>query len=219
VSGASSAPRSHRLAVLVLALLLSGCGYQLPGLDVAAPAAPATGAPGDAGSPGAAGTPTPVAATSPTAPAPPAPPAPAPSPSPPAPPPAPEPPPPPAVSEIEARIVELVNRDRAAQGLAALAVDEGLAVGARDWSEQMAKQGAPAGLAHDPDLRVPDGASVAGENVAYRTTDADVASRLQAQFMRSDGHRRNVLDPAYDRIGIGVVHADGLTWVTQRFAG
>jgi uncharacterized protein YkwD len=120
---------------------------------------------------------------------------------------------------VEERIIELVNRDRAAQGLAPLALDEGLAAGARSWTSQMAEQGAPDGLAHDPDLRVPDGASVAGENVAYRTSEQGVADKLQAQFMNSDGHRRNILDNAFDRIGVGVVHADGVTWVTQRFAG
>ncbi len=201
MSGGASTRRSRLVAAFVLATLLSGCGYQLPGLDNVSPAAPATGAPGGAGSPGATGALAPV---------------------PPPPPPTPEPPPPPPVEEpavLEERIIELVNRDRAGQGLAPLAFDEGLTVGARTWTERMASDGAPDGLAHDPDLRVPDGASVAGENVAYRTTEGDVASRLQAQFMRSDGHRRNVLDNSFDRIGVGVIHSDGVTWVTQRFAG
>lgn len=204
---------SRRLAVAscvaMVALLLAGCGLPLPGIDQTTPALPAVGAPGDAGSPGATGTPPP-------------PPSPSPAPTLP-PPPSPQPPPPPAPVEdpavVEERIVELVNRDRASQGLAPLKLDEGLTAGARAWTEQMAAKGAPDGLAHDPGLRVPEGASLAGENVAYRTTEGDVAQGLQAQFMRSDGHRRNLLDPGFDRIGVGVVHADGITWVTQRFAG
>lgn len=179
--------RIRGIAALVVAVLaLSGCARPWPGFEALAPASPAAGAPGEAGSPGAPGTPSP-------------------SPSPQDP-----------DGALERRIVDLVNLDRASAGLPPLALDEELAMGAREWARAMA---GGAGLAHDPGLAVPAGASVAGENVAFRTTDGDVARGLQAQFMRSEGHRRNVLDQAYDRVGIGVVSAGGRTWVTQRFAG
>ena len=35
--------------------------------------------------------------------------------------------------------------------------------------------------------------------------------------MDSSGHRANILKPAYNRVGIGVVHSGGKIWVTVRF--
>jgi uncharacterized protein YkwD len=117
---------------------------------------------------------------------------------------------------IEQRIADLVNEARRAAGLAPLTVDADLTAASRRWSEQMASG---VGLQHDPGLSVPSGSSRAGENVAYRTTDAGVADNLHGQFMDSQGHRENVLNGAYTRLGVGVVQAGGLTWVTERFTG
>lgn len=117
---------------------------------------------------------------------------------------------------IERRIVDLVNADRQREGLPPLQADDGLVEGARAWTAVMAERDE---LAHDPNLSVPPNARTAGENVAFRTTGGDVADRLHQQFMRSPGHRRNVLNPEFSSIGVGVVQSDGLTWVTERFAG
>ncbi len=116
---------------------------------------------------------------------------------------------------VEARILELVNRDRAAAGLPALAADDGLRAGAREWSDAMAAAGE---LSHD-DLVLPGGARTAGENVAMRTSGSDVGALLHQQFMDSPGHRANVLSDDFSLIGIGVTTTRDATWVTQRFAG
>ncbi|MPZ87536.1 MAG: hypothetical protein GEU81_05560 [Nitriliruptorales bacterium] len=119
---------------------------------------------------------------------------------------------------IEQRITELVNAARDREGLPPLEVEVSLVHGARTWSAHMA---ALVSLTHDLDLHLhlPLGARLVGENVAFRTTDHEVADKLHQQFMDSREHRRNVLDPDFDRIGVGVVQSDGLTWVTQRFVG
>jgi hypothetical protein len=53
-----------------------------------------------------------------------------------------------------------------------------------------------------------------GENVGMgRTCDT-----LHAAFMASEGHRRNVMDPSFNYIGVGVViAADGTMFVTESF--
>jgi len=234
--------------VLLVGVALAGCGLvPQPGVELPPPNQ-AAGTPGDAGTSGVAGSlpvpappvpapaPAPpgpvVPASAPPAPAPPAPPAPAP-PAPPAPaPPAPAPaapappapvvpalpvaPAPSATEAIETRIAELVNQARAEANLPPLVVSAELTQASRTWTEQMASS---FGLVHDPGLAVPPGARLAGENVAYRTTDADVGANLHAQFMASQGHRENVLEPAYTTMGIGVVQSGDRTWVTERFVG
>ena len=47
-----------------------------------------------------------------------------------------------------------------------------------------------------------------------------IAGAVHGAWMESDGHRRNILQTGYDRVGIGVYCApDGSLWATQEFAG
>lgn len=43
--------------------------------------------------------------------------------------------------------------------------------------------------------------------------------RVRTLWMRSAGHRANILNARYRRIGIGVVKARGLVWITAIFYG
>jgi hypothetical protein len=53
------------------------------------------------------------------------------------------------------------------------------------------------------------------ENVAYNTSAATIHARL----MQSPAHRANILNPAFNSVGVGeVVSADGRIFVTERFA-
>lgn len=54
-----------------------------------------------------------------------------------------------------------------------------------------------------------------GENVGM----AGLLRRVRTLWMRSSGHRANILNPRYRRIGIGVVKARGIVWVTTIFYG
>jgi uncharacterized protein YkwD len=118
---------------------------------------------------------------------------------------------------MEDRVVELVNRQRAAAGLGPLAESERLATAARAWSAEMAAQGE---LAHDPELAVPQGATQAAENVAYREPVAEgTADRLHAQLTDSPAHNANMMDPQASATGVGIVIRAGRAWLTQRFSG
>jgi uncharacterized protein YkwD len=57
--------------------------------------------------------------------------------------------------------------------------------------------------------------TVAGENVG-----AGLSMRgLYDAFMDSDGHRANILERRFRRVGIGVYAHDGFLWVTMIFVG
>jgi uncharacterized protein YkwD len=64
-----------------------------------------------------------------------------------------------------------------------------------------------------PMLRCP--ARTAGENIAYGNVSAD---QMMTMWMNSPGHRANILNPSFTRIGVGAVRtSSGRWWATQDF--
>ena len=56
-----------------------------------------------------------------------------------------------------------------------------------------------------------------GENV-FQSTGPVPAGTIHAGWMRSDDHRVNVVNPGWNRLGVGVHCAeDGSVWATQEF--
>ena len=109
--------------------------------------------------------------------------------------------------DLEARMLELVNAERTSRGLNALVADPLLV---------------PVGRAHDADMfargyfshYTPDGRdpfdrmkaagirySVAGENLALGQT----LKICHEGLMNSPGHRANIFNPSYGRVGIGIL--------------
>lgn len=112
---------------------------------------------------------------------------------------------------LEAALVGLVNDERRAQGLPALSTDPELTSIARSWSATM---DAGRVLEHNPRLSTDvRGWRRVGENVG-RGPDLDA---LHEAFLASPDHRRNLLDPGWTEVGIGVIVADDALWVTQLF--
>lgn len=124
---------------------------------------------------------------------------------------------------IAQEIHALANAERARRGLTPLRWDDGLAKMAADWSKRMAAKGS---LSHRSGLLAYPGVAgrfrSAGENVY--SGDGGVrwygnAGAAHSGWMRSDGHRRNLLQPAYTHVGVGVVCVGGRLWATQNLAG
>ncbi|HKP71453.1 MAG TPA: CvpA family protein, partial [Pyrinomonadaceae bacterium] len=122
--------------------------------------------------------------------------------------------------ELEAQMLELVNRERAAAGLQPLAPDEELREVARRHSADMFARGY---FAHvTPEGRSPfDRINAAG--ITYRTAGENLAlaptlSIAHTGLMNSPGHRANILQPRFGRVGIGIMDGGmrGLM-VTQNF--
>jgi len=109
--------------------------------------------------------------------------------------------------DLEQRMLELVNQERAAAGLRPLAPDPELTEVARQHSTDMFARGY---FAHD----TPEGLSpfdrmraanihflTAGENLAL----APALSVAHTGLMNSPGHRENILRPQFGRVGIGIM--------------
>jgi hypothetical protein len=115
----------------------------------------------------------------------------------------------------ESCFLSAINAARTAAGAAPLSVQGDLLRIARSWSQTMATAGQ---LFHDPNLSklAPSSWLTLGENVGTGPTCDAIAQA----FMNSPEHRRNILDPAFTTVGVGVVDsADGTVWVTEDFMG
>ena len=111
----------------------------------------------------------------------------------------------------EASFVAAINQSRAEAGLAALSVSGELTAVARSWSQVMAGDG---DLRHNPHF----GTQVSSwRRVTENVGRGPSVSSLHAGFMRSQGHRHNILDGAVTQVGVGVVVDGGVVWVTQLF--
>lgn len=109
--------------------------------------------------------------------------------------------------DYEAEMLKLVNKERAKQGLKPLQADPELVPVARSHSQDMFAKGY---FAHD-NLEGKDpfdrmrGAGIkfraAGENLALAQT-VEIA---HVNLMNSPGHRANILNPSFGRVGIGIL--------------
>jgi uncharacterized protein YkwD len=122
--------------------------------------------------------------------------------------------------DLEARMLELVNEERAKEGLRPLKADPELAVVARAHSKDMFARGyfshvTPEGKTPSDRIRAARVRFLtAGENLALGQT----LNICHQGLMNSPGHRANILEPSYGRLGIGILDGGiyGLM-VTQNF--
>ncbi len=134
--------------------------------------------------------------------------------------------------ELERRIFHLTNEARRKNGLPILEQDEMLTALARGKSDDMARR-------HYFSHTNPEGKTLIdryddekpakvglmgkiGENIhmGQRNDYSDVKTAARVivdSWMISPGHRRNILDPAYDSLGVGVAVKDKECYATQCF--
>ncbi len=120
----------------------------------------------------------------------------------------------------EKQLVELINQERAAEGLSPLAVDERLTRAARRHTELMVKHG---GLSHQFDGEPSLQTRAADENLRSDRLAENVglemdAPGIHAGFMNSPPHRANILNPNYNAIGVGVMRNGDRLYATEDFA-
>jgi uncharacterized protein YkwD len=125
----------------------------------------------------------------------------------------------PAEQRMARALFDRVNVERENRGLEPVEWNDALAEVARAWSADMAGTGR---LEHQDVQALLErdelsGFTGIGENVF--TASAPVpAGVAHVGWMRSDGHRANVLNPGWNRLGVGVFCADdGSVWATQQF--
>ncbi|MEX2422210.1 MAG: CAP domain-containing protein, partial [Actinomycetota bacterium] len=120
-----------------------------------------------------------------------------------------------AAPRWRAEMLQLTNEDRADKNRDALELDEQLSRYARRHSRDMAEDGE---LTHSENLAAKlKGVewTIGGENIGVGSSLSDV----EAAFMASTAHRRNVLRKQFDHVAIGVVQSGGNLWVTVIFYG
>lgn len=122
-------------------------------------------------------------------------------------------------SDYAVKVLELVNVERAKEGLSPLIMDSRLQQVATEKSKDMAisnyfdhispNYGSPFDMMKDFGVSY----MAAGENIAmgYRTPEA-----VMEGWMNSPGHKANILSSKYGKIGIGVYFGDSVYW-TQMF--
>ena len=119
-------------------------------------------------------------------------------------------------------MISLVNEDRAANGLPALRFDAGLRAGALKHSQDMSASNY---FSHTSPNYGSFSARIQASGVSYRTAGENIAlynnvEKAQAALMNSEGHRANILNSSFTRIGIGIVwnESKGAYYITQWFA-
>ena len=109
-------------------------------------------------------------------------------------------------SQFELKVLELVNSERVKNGLKKLELDEALSTVARNHSMDMAKNNY---FSHtnlkgqSPFDRLKSAGisySYAGENIASGQTTPEAVVNA---WMNSEGHRKNILNSNFNKIGIG----------------
>jgi uncharacterized protein YkwD len=115
------------------------------------------------------------------------------------------------LSKEEKLTLDLHNKIRKDKGLKQLCVDPTLQKAARAHSAEMIKKGY---FAHNSRDGKTSGERLKGLGYNWRATGENIAwgsgsysepkSRFEA-WMKSDGHRENILDRTYEEVGVGVV--------------
>lgn len=128
-----------------------------------------------------------------------------------------------AQTQDEARVFNLVNRERLRAHMGGLQWDDRLARVARDYSRRMAREGFfdhydPNGkTVIDRAARIPGWERI-GENLFVCEDQPDYTATAIRGWLKSPTHRMNMLDRTWTATGIGIATAhDGSIFITQVF--
>nr|WP_144510205.1 CAP domain-containing protein [Bacillus sp. FJAT-22090] len=124
------------------------------------------------------------------------------------------------VSSVIQQVVDLTNQERAKAGLKPLTIDSKLTQSAQAKSQDMKNKnyfshtsptfGSPFDQMKSNGITYKS----AGENIAMGQR---TAAEVMDAWMKSPGHRENIMNPAYTHIGVGLSDS-GFYW-TQQFIG
>jgi len=142
-------------------------------------------------------------------------------------------------TDLEQRLVALMNAERSAEGLPQLKIEAHLNAAAQSHSDWMAETGqfthageggsTSAGRIEDTGFPL-SGSWRTAENLAYTSieggVDAGEANRMHDGLMESPGHRDNIMDPDVSYVGVGLatgnITLEGrsveVVFLTQNFA-
>ena len=117
----------------------------------------------------------------------------------------------------EAKVLKLTNKRRAAHGVKPLKARNCPDHFAESWTRHMARTHDFEHQSLTPFFKRCNDISTAGENIAY---GYQTPAALVSAWMHSPGHRANILNPHFHRIGVSGWRAtNGTTYATQDFVG
>jgi uncharacterized YkwD family protein len=122
------------------------------------------------------------------------------------------------LSADEQKMINLVNQERQKAGVAPLKIDLELSRVARIKSQDMRDKGY---FSHTSPTYGSPFDMMKSFGITYRTAGENIAKHSSVEsahtgLMNSEGHRKNILNPSFTHIGIGIV--DG-RYYTQMFVG
>ena len=114
--------------------------------------------------------------------------------------------------------LDRTNQLRSSQGVRMLKEHDVLTKKAEDWAQHMAATGV---LAHSNLSSGLGGLQwrMLGENVGYSSPTSDTLKTIHDMFVKSAGHRANLLNSKFTHMGVGVAKdSRGRIWVAEVFA-
>lgn len=133
--------------------------------------------------------------------------------------------------DVQQFALNLANRDRAAEGLVPMSVDPLLSQAAQSHAEDMLRRNyfdhySPEGRSPADRLAAAGRQGYPAENIAIaqdgrsRRIQARTLESLQSRWMESAAHRRNLMNPNYERFGYGVAidPTSGRVFAVQMFS-
>ncbi|HHV38317.1 MAG TPA: hypothetical protein GXX70_02345 [Tepidimicrobium sp.] len=121
---------------------------------------------------------------------------------------------------MEMEVLRLVNIERQKAGLAPFVHSEELSKVARTKSEDMARNNY---FSHNSPTYGDPFSMIRSFGIQYRTAGENIAKGYSSAqsvmngWMGSSGHRANILNPAFGKIGIGYANINGTSYWTQTF--
>ena len=127
-----------------------------------------------------------------------------------------------SMTALEQSMLNMVNEERAKQGLSALQVDPTVQKVARLKAQDMVNNNY---FAHESPTYGSIGNMLSSYGVSYRSAGENIAKNANVEkahvaLMNSAGHKANILGKGYTHVGIGIVtDANGYVTLAQVFVG
>lgn len=120
--------------------------------------------------------------------------------------------------DFESCLLERINTDRDQQGRSILGHATSMTQDLRDWSEWMRHNEFRHMTSAERNPILPDGVSGWGENIAWHSySGLPDCSAIHDMLMNSSGHRANILDSDFTKVGLGTYVDGSGWWVTELF--
>jgi uncharacterized protein YkwD len=122
-----------------------------------------------------------------------------------------------ALTDNEKKLVSLINKARKNHSKGTLKVSAKLSELARKHSNAMANQNDPVKHSTTNQLLTYMNKSNCVARIGENVGAASTALEMHQAFMKSPGHKENILESYWKKVGVGVRKSGGRLWTTELF--